>query len=471
MPSFGQLFHRFIGPGYLVAVGYMDPGNWATDLAAGSKFGYSLLFVILLSNFMAVFLQYLCIKLGIASKKDLAENCRIHCHPYLNLLLYVLCEIAIIATDLAELIGSAIAINLLFGLPLYLGILITALDVLFILVAWNKNHVRFFEMGILLLVFMVAICFFILVFQVQPDWSKVFLGYLPSTMIVTSEGAIYLAMGIVGATVMPHNLYLHSNVVKLRASEKSVEFGEIHFEGDDLEDSPTGVSVRPNADLIKFSNYDSMIALTFAFLINSSILIVAAAAFGGTEVGELSDAFYLLSKNLGAGMGILFAVALLLSGQSSTITGTLAGQIVMVGFLGDRIKLAPWMRRLITRSLAITPAMIVAIAKGDHAINDLLVLSQVILSLQLPFAVWPLVYFTSHPDIMSVREQVSVIPTEGESLSEEAEEEGLTNSMEELMHVQVTDFSNKGWMKWMGYLVATLITVFNIVLLVQIAKS
>ncbi len=365
----------FIGPGYLVSVGYMDPGNWATDIAGGSRFGYTLLSVILLSNLMAILLQALCVRLGVATGRDLAQACRDYFRPSVAIVLWVLCEIAIVACDLAELLGSALALNLLFGIPMALGVCLTALDVLLLLFLQNKGF-RYTEAIIIVLVATIAVCFGIQLVLSRPDMGGVLAGLVPRVEIVRNAEMLYIAMGILGATVMPHNLYLHSSIVQTRA---------------------WNMSVPDRREAIRFATIDSTVALSFAFFINAAILIVAAAVFhqsGNTEIADIRDAHQLLTPLLGvAGASTLFAVALLASGQSSTLTATLAGQIVMEGFL--RIRLRPWLRRLVTRLLAIVPALITIVWFGEGSTGALLVLSQVVLSLQLSFAVVPLVIFTS----------------------------------------------------------------------------
>jgi manganese transport protein len=364
----------FAGPGYLVAVGYMDPGNWATDLAGGAMFGYTLLSVVLLSNLMAILLQGLSAKLGIATGRDLAQACRDHFGPKTNFFLWILCEIAIAACDLAEVIGAAIALNLLFNIPLAWGVAITALDVMIVLWLQNKGF-RLLEALVIALVATVGACFLFEIILSKPDMGGVMRGFVPSPEVLRNPTMLYIAIGILGATVMPHNLYLHSSIVQTR---KYVE-------------TPAG-----KKEAFKFAFLDSTIALSFALFINAAILIVAAATFnrtGRTGVAEIQDAYLLLTPLLGAGASTVFALALLASGLNSTLTGTLAGQIVMEGFLN--IRLRPWLRRLITRGIAIVPAAIVAILYGEHGTAKLLILSQVILSLQLSFAVFPLVWFTS----------------------------------------------------------------------------
>ncbi len=359
----------------MVAVGYMDPGNWATDLAGGSRFGYTLLSVILLSNLMAVLLQGLASKLGIVTGRDLAQACRDHYSPRVTFALWFMCEIAIAACDLAEVIGSAIALKLLFGLPLPAGILVTALDVLLVLLLQHRGF-RVLEAMVIALIAVVGGCFLFELVIARPDLQAVLQGFIPRTEIVRNPDMLYIAIGILGATVMPHNLYLHSSIVQTR------KYAE-HAEG--------------KREAVRFAFIDSTLALSFALFINAAILIVAAATFhrtGNTTVAEIQDAHRLLTPLLGVtGASTVFALALLASGQNSTLTGTLAGQIVMEGFLNLRIR--PWLRRLITRAIAIVPAALVAIFYGESGAAQLLVFSQVILSLQLSFAVFPLVRFTS----------------------------------------------------------------------------
>jgi manganese transport protein len=373
--SFWRKALAFAGPGYMVAVGYMDPGNWATDLAGGARFGYTLLSVILISNLMAILLQALALKLGIVTGRDLAQACRDHYSRPVSFVLWVLCEIAIAACDLAEVIGSAIALNLLFGIPLIWGVCLTALDVLLILLLQNKGF-RYLEAFVIALVATIGVCFAVELIMARPAVAAMLGGLVPRAEIVTNPAMLYIAIGILGATVMPHNLYLHSSIVQTRKV------------------LPDDESRR---EAIKFATLDSTVALLFAFFINAAILILAAATFhqtGHQEVAEIGDAYRLLTPLLGTTLAsTLFAVALLASGQNSTITGTLAGQIVMEGFLD--IRLPAWLRRLITRLIAIIPAVIVTALYGEHGAGSLLILSQVILSLQLSFAVVPLVYFTS----------------------------------------------------------------------------
>ena len=379
--GFWRKLLAFSGPGYLVAVGYMDPGNWATDLAGGSRFGYELLSVIFLSNLMAILLQALCTRLGIATGRDLAQACRDHYPQPVVYCLWLLCELAICACDLAEVIGSAIALNLLFKLPLVYGVVLTSLDVF--LVMYLANHgFRYLEALVVGLIFLVGGCFLAELLLAQPDWLGVAKGLIPRPSIIQDPERLYIAIGILGATVMPHNLYLHSSIVQTRKYE------------------PT-ISGRREA--IRFATIDSTVALMSALFINGAILVVAAAAFHrqGKVVEELQDAHQLLSPMLGASAAsILFAVALLASGQNSTLTGTLAGQVVMEGFI--HLRLRPWLRRVITRGVAVVPAAVVAGIYGDRGSNQLLLFSQVVLSLQLPFAVIPLIHFTSSRKKMGV---------------------------------------------------------------------
>ena len=362
----------FAGPGYLVSVGYMDPGNWGTDLAGGAQFGYALLWVILASNLMAMLLQTLCVRLGLVTGRDLAQACRDYYKKPVSIVLWLLCEIAIIACDLAEVVGSAVALNLLFKIPLVWGVLITGCDVLVLLGAMSFGF-RKLEAIVITLVLTVGVCFGLQTFLAHPNWADVSRGFVPS---IPNQQAFYIALGILGATVMPHNLYLHTSLVQTRASEQT----------------PAG-----KREAIRYNTIDTIIALGAAFFVNAAILVVAAATFhtsGHHDVAELQEAHKLLAPLLGAPIAATaFAVALLASGQSSTITGTLAGQIVMEGFLNIRIK--PWLRRLITRCLAIIPALIMISASGGKNPVGLLVMSQVVLSMQLSFAIFPLMMFTS----------------------------------------------------------------------------
>ena len=400
----------FAGPGYLVAVGYMDPGNWATDLAGGARFGYTLLTVILLSNLMAILLQGLAAKLGIVSGRDLAQACRDHYSKPVSFFLWVICEIAIAACDLAEVIGSAIALNLLFGIPLAWGICITALDVLIVLYMQQKGF-RLLEALVVVLIATIAGCFLFEILISKPDMGSVMTGFVPTAGILKDPDKLYIAIGILGATVMPHNLYLHSSVVQTRI----------------YEETPAG-----KREAVKYAFIDSTVALSFALFINAAILIVAAATFhraGETSVAEIQDAYRLLTPLLGVtGASAVFAFALLASGQNSTLTGTLAGQIVMEGFLNIRIR--PWLRRLITRLIAIVPAALTAIFFGEHGTAQLLILSQVILSLQLSFAVFPLVKFTSD-------------------------------------RLKMGEFVNPRWLTILSYVVAVFIAALNAYLLVR----
>ncbi len=387
----------------------MDPGNWATDLAGGSQFGYTLLTVILISNLMAILLQGLASKLGIVTGRDLAQACRDAYPEPVVWFLWIICELAIAACDLAEVIGSAIALNLLFGIPLPLGIGITALDVLIVLYLQNKGF-RVLEALVITLVATVGLCFLFEIVLSKPLVGEVMRGFIPSAQIISNPAMLYVAVGILGATVMPHNLYLHSSIVQTRKYEETAE---------------------GRKEAVKFAFIDSTIALSFALFINAAILIVAAATFhtsGHHEVAEIQDAYKLLTPLLGAGASTMFALALLASGQNSTLTGTLAGQIVMEGFLN--IRLRPWVRRLITRAIAIVPAAIVAILYGESGTAKLLVMSQVVLSMQLSFAVFPLVRFTSD-------------------------------------RLKMGSFVNPAWLKALAYLVACVIALLNIWLLIQ----
>lgn len=373
--SFWRTMLAFAGPGLLVSVGYMDPGNWATDLAGGSQFGYSLLVVILASNLMAIILQHLSLKLGIVTQRDLAQACKDSSSKTSGIIQWLICEVAIAACDLAEVIGSAIALNLLFGMPLVIGVVLTAVDVLVVLMLQSRGF-RMLESIIGGLIVIIGGCFAYELIVSQPSLLGIVGGFVPKPEIVTNPAMLYISIGILGATVMPHNLYLHSSVVQTRAYERN-DAGK--------------------AMAIKFATIDSTVALFVAFFINAAILILSASAFHGTasqHVADIGDAYRLLTPVLGASAAsIVFAVALLASGQASTITGTLAGQIVMEGFLD--IRLQPWVRRLITRGIAIVPAVVVASVYGEHGVGQLLILSQVVLSFQLSFAVVPLVRFTS----------------------------------------------------------------------------
>ena len=368
-------FAAFVGPGYMVAVGYMDPGNWATSIAGGSKFGYALLFIALLSNIMAIVLQALCARLAIASGRDLAQACRDGYPAWAAYPLWFLAEAAIIATDIAEVIGTAIGLNLLFGMPLELGVILTALDV-FVVLLLQRFGFRYLEAFIITLLAVIAVCFGVQIALADPVWGDVIRGFAPTTDIVTNPDMLYLALGIIGATVMPHNLYLHSAIVQTRAyGDKTAE----------------------KREALKFATIDSTVALMLALLINASILILAAAAFyktGQTDVAELGQAHSLLAPLLGSAIApTLFGIALLCCGLNSTVTATLAGQAVMEGFIEMRI--APWMRRLVTRAIAIIPAAGVTLFYGESQTAKLLILTQVVLSLQLPFAIVPLVQFTA----------------------------------------------------------------------------
>lgn len=373
--SFWRKMLAFSGPGYLVAVGYMDPGNWATDLAGGSRFGYTLLSVIMISNMMAILLQSLCARLGIVTGRDLAQACRDHYSKPVSMCLWVLCELAICACDLAEVIGSAIALNLLFNLPLIFGVCLTALDVLAVMYLQNKGF-RYIEALVVILILTIGACFLAEIIFSKPAVKEVLAGFIPRFEIIRNPQMLYVAIGILGATVMPHNLYLHSSIVQTRKYEQDA---------------------AGKSEAIKFATLDSTFALMFALFINAAILIVSAATFhtrGQNDVAEIQDAYQLLTPLLGvSGASVLFALALLASGQNSTLTGTLAGQIVMEGFLNLRLR--PWLRRLITRLIAIVPAVICTALYGESGTAKLLIFSQVVLSLQLSFAVIPLIIFTS----------------------------------------------------------------------------
>ena len=369
-------FMAYVGPGLLVAVGYMDPGNWATDIAGGAQFGYTLLSVILISNLFAIVLQYLSVKLGIVAERDLAQACKDHFHPSVNFILWIFCEIAIAACDLAEVIGSAIALNLLFGIPLSVGVVITVIDVFLILFLQSRGF-RYIESIVGGLIFVIFASFLYEIFLSKPDIFPLLEGLIPKKEIITNPSMLYIAIGILGATVMPHNLYLHSSIVQTRDYPRTTE---------------------GKKEALKFASLDSSLSLMLAFFINAAILIISAATFhtsGNKDVADINDAYKLLSPLLGTTLAsIFFGVALLASGQNSTVTGTLAGQIVMEGFLNIRLK--PWVRRLITRLIAIIPALIISILYGERGTADLLVFSQVILSMQLSFAVVPLVMFTGN---------------------------------------------------------------------------
>lgn len=406
---FKKLF-AFAGPGLMIAVGYMDPGNWATDIAGGAQFGYTLLSVILISNLFAMILQHLSLKLGIVAERDLAQSCRDHFGPKTNFILWILCEIAIAACDLAEVIGSAIALNLLFGIPLTWGVAITIVDVFIILFLQAKGF-RVIESIVAGLTFVILGSFVYEIILSKPDIFPLLSGLVPQKEVITNPSMLYIAIGILGATVMPHNLYLHSSIVQTRNYERNHE---------------------GKKEAIKFATIDSSVSLFIAFFINATILIVAAATFhttGNHDIADIHDAHKMLAPILGTTFAsVFFAVALLASGQNSTLTGTLAGQIVMEGFLNIRLK--PWLRRLITRSIAVVPALIVTILYGEKGTTDLLVLSQVILSMQLSFAVIPLVMFTNSK-------------------------------------LKMGEFVNKPWLKILVWIISGIILLLNLVLLYQ----
>ena len=408
--SFWRKLLAYAGPGYLVSVGYMDPGNWATDIAGGARVGYALLSVILLSNLMAILLQSLCVRLGVATGRDLAQACRDYFNPRVNFCLWVLCEIAIAACDLAELLGSAIALQLLFGIPLVWGVCITVLDVLVLLFLQGRGF-RYVEALVITLVAMVGVCFTVEILFSKPDVGGILLGYAPKVEILQNPGMLYIAIGILGATVMPHNLYLHSSIVQTRDWQPTLE---------------------KRWEAIKFGTIDSTVALSFALFINSAILIVSSATFhfsGYQDVAEIQDAYKLLSPLLGVSVAsAIFGIALLASGQSSTLTATLAGQIVMEGFL--QLRIPSWLRRLATRLIAIVPALVAIVFFGEKSTGSLLVFSQVVLSLQLSFAVIPLVMFTSNRRLMG-------------------------------------DFVNPFWLKTLSWIVTLIIVGLNVWLLLQ----
>ena len=406
--SFWKKLAAFSGPGFLVAVGYMDPGNWATDLQGGAQYGFLLLSIIMISNFMAILLQHLCIKLGVATGRDLAQACRDHYPLPVVWFLWILCEIAIASCDLAEVVGSAIGLQLLFGIPLVWGCMIMCVDVLAVLYLQNKGF-RYIEALVVTLIATISACFVAELFWVKPSLTGIMLGFVPSLQIAKDPQMLYVAVGIVGATVMPHNLYLHSSIVQTRKFE------------------PTPVGRR---EAIKFASIDSATALMLALFVNAAILILAAAAFhwsGHSDVAQIQDAYKLLSPILGVGVAsVIFAAALLASGQNSTLTGTLAGQIVMEGFLN--IRLTPWLRRLITRGLAVIPAVGIMGYYGESKATALLVASQVVLSMQLGFAVWPLMRFTNDKAKMG-------------------------------------EFANRPWLKIVGWTTVAVIIVLNLWLL------
>ncbi len=412
--GFWRKMFAFAGPGYLVAVGYMDPGNWATDLAGGARYGYTLLSVIMVSNFMAILLQALAARLGIASGRDLAQACRDSFSRPVTIVLWVLCEIAIAACDLAEVVGAAIALNLLFHIPLLWGVILTALDVLIVLFLQGRGF-RYVEALVIALIFLIAGSFAIEIWLSRPDFTAIAVGFIPQAEVLRNPSMLYIAIGILGATVMPHNLYLHSSIVQTR------KYGD---------------AVEDRREAIHFASIDSAVALMFALFINAAILVMSAAVFHGSgheDVADIGDAYKLLSPLLGTTMAsVLFAVALLCSGQNATLTGTLAGQIVMEGFINLRLR--PWLRRLVTRLIAIIPAIIVVMLYGERGTGPLLILSQVILSLQLPFAVFPLVMFTGDVHKMGA-------------------------------------FVNPLWMKVLAWTVAVIIALLNVWLLYQTFAS
>lgn len=408
--GFWRKLFAFAGPGLMIAVGYMDPGNWATDIAGGAQFGYTLLSVILISNLFAMVLQHLSLKLGIVTGRDLAQACKDHFHPVVNFILWVLCEIAIAAMDLAEVLGTAIALNLLFGIPLTWGVVITIIDVFLILLLQAKGF-RWLESIVAGLIFIILSCFVFELVIAKPDLFPVLQGLVPQKEVITNPSMLYIAIGILGATVMPHNLYLHSSIVQTRNFARTTE---------------------GKREAIKFATIDSTSSLLIAFFINAAILIVAASTFytsGNHHIADIHDAHLMLEPLLGTSLAsVAFAVALLASGLNSTLTGTLAGQVVMEGFLN--IRLRPWLRRLITRLIAVIPAFFVTLFYGEKGTADLLVLSQVILSMQLSFAVIPLVMFTGSK-------------------------------------LKMGTFVNKSWLKIVVWIVTIIIVILNLYLLYQ----
>lgn len=408
--NFWRKLMAFLGPGLMISVGYMDPGNWATDIAGGAQFGYTLLSVILISNLFAIVLQHLSLKLGIVAERDLAQACKDHFHPVVNFILWIFCEIAIAAMDLAEVLGTAIALNLLFGIPLTWGVMITIIDVFVILLLQAKGF-RWLESVVGGLIFIILICFGYQIIISKPEIFPILSGLVPQKEIVSNPSMLYIAIGILGATVMPHNLYLHSSIVQTRNYERTDQ---------------------GKKEAIKFATIDSTASLLLAFFINAAMLIVAAATFhtsGNKDIADIYDAHRMLEPLLGTSLAsIAFAVALLASGQNSTLTGTLAGQIVMEGFLN--LKLKPWLRRLITRLIAVIPAFFVTLFYGEKGTSELLVLSQVILSMQLSFAVIPLVMFTNDK-------------------------------------LKMGRFVNKNWFKILVWIISIIIVVLNLYLLFE----
>ncbi len=447
---FGSIFKRFLaycGPGYMIAVGYMDPGNWATGIEAGSRYGYALLWVILLSNLMAMVLQHLCVRLGILTQMDLAQSCKARCPPWLNYLLYVFAEVAMISTDLAEVIGTAIALRLLFGLPIMWGVLITVADVLLLLAGLSSDEAKSYkllEFVVIILMTVIGACFMIELFIVKPSWTGVLIGFIPHDIkLFTEKEALFAAIGIIGATVMPHNLYLHSSIVKHRLGSQNQT-----KEGINGEDQV--VSIMPDnkdglGSMINFATADTIIALFLALLVNAAILITSAAAFhsrGHHNVRHIEEASELMKKWLGPASSIIFGLALLAAGQSSTVTGTIAGQIVFEGFL--RIRLRPWLRRLVTRVVAIAPALLIVLIAGEDSINYLLLVSQVILSFQLPFAIIPLIIFAFTPP-------------------ETQDAEGVPAEVREYWLTKRNSWSEK-FLKLTSWTIAVIILVLNILL-------
>ncbi|CAB4395748.1 unnamed protein product [Rhizophagus irregularis] len=440
----------FVGPGYVIAVGYLDPGNWATDLSAGSQFGYKLLFVLFFSNIMTIMLQLLSIKLGLVAGLDLAQACKAFWPKYINYMLYVLCELAIISYDLSDVIGSAMGLKLLFSIPLPWGVAITTINVMILLLFYRREDMRgarILESMVMILIGVVGICFIIGLLYSKPDGKEVLKGFLPNIEIFTNSSELYITIGIIGATIMPQNLYLHSYFVKARKN--------LHSKDKEKD------KVKLIKNLIKLSVKDLIIAIIIALFINASILIVSAAYNNYKVVANFSDTYELLKSFLGKVAATIFALALLLSGQSSTMTTTVAGQIIMEGFIG--IGLTPWIRSLMTRSFAILPAMIIAIIKGDNGLNQLLIATQVILSIYLPFAIIPLTYFTSIKKVMR-------IDITDEAINEEGEGEGGEKGGKEVDFDEkyFYDFSNSIYLIIISCIICIILLILNIYLIYYI---
>lgn len=480
--DFFRSLAAFSGPGYLIASGYVDPGNVASSLASGSRWSYAQLNVTLVSSCLAMYFQYLAIKLGIVTQKDLAESCRANMHWALNLVFYFFAEVAIVATDIANLLGAAIAMNLLFGLRMDIAVALTSLDVMLLLVGWNANFARKFELATIVLVLLIGVCFVILTVRSEPDLEAIFFGFLPNKTLLNPE-ALYYAAGILGAICMPHSLLLASHLVKLRSNRDAMKqhAGDLRFveDGDEEEvDTETEIPTADRQDasiagplpssfkslipfVIRMSNLDSVVALTLALAINCCILIVGSAAFYPNEINELPEAYRLFLQHFGQFIAGVFGVSLLISGIGSSMTGTLAGQVVMEGFLGPSFfKLQPWQRRLLTRSVAIVPAMTTVLLKGEDGVSSLLVLTQVILAICLPFTVLPLVIFTSSKKIMSVQVQSGSggqTPNQARPLDEETP----------LLNVEMVSFANTGVTAVFAWFCTLIILVCNALLLYQ----